>query len=244
VWLKSLRIGAVSPRLIASFLVMPFFALSAYGSTLPRIEISVLADRSTVEFFGSVEAAREAIEARVRKASRLYREQLGIELTVAHMEIPENVDLDPFDPDLDADEILDALIESRTWRPELRTTDATLLITARDMRTANGRLGGYAATGTLCTRDAAFVVRVMDPETDPRTLAHELAHVLGVGHDGEWPCAHENPDGWLMAATDNDNHRFSTCTLRTARELIAWRLPCRTPLPTDLRTASHLSQGG
>jgi hypothetical protein len=186
------------------------------GHAAATVEMSVVTDWDTVQWFGSVEETRRAIDATVEYTRRLYQEQLGVDVVVTFAEIPASGAADPFSAQQDAKLLLKDVHAHRTSNPSHRRTDVTALFTTRKLNIGSRDLLGIASTG-VCSARSSTVVRLQSSGLDGPALAHELAHTIGAHHDGETPCEHEASSGWLMGATITGADHFSQCSLETIK---------------------------
>lgn len=109
----------------------------------------------------------------VSDAARIYASQTDISLRV--------VSCSAGNPSTDesAEYLLSALINYRASNP----ADVVVLFTTRDIFSGDAHFRGYSTRGPACNGNASSIVRVLRDGYDGRTLAHELAHTLGVEHD-------------------------------------------------------------
>ena len=207
-------------RLASLTILVAAFLFGTYVNAAPRVEMSIVTDWATVAYFGSIEETRKAIDSAVAHAAYIYRDQLGVELIASHVEIPQGPAADVLAKHTHAKFLLDAVMEHRLQNGVHRTADVTALLTVRKLQLGSQSLSGYATMGPACSANASAIVSLRHGGLDGQTLAHEVAHTLGVGHDGESPCEHEEKNGWLMSATDFGAEHFSQCSIETIRHAL------------------------
>lgn len=89
--------------------------------------------------------------------------------------------------------------------------DATVWLT----RTQLGGPSGFAPVGGVCSRTRSAAIDRDEGLTSAFVIAHELAHLLGLTHDGEDQCQSEALRGSVMAPTvlaTLHNFAWSTCS--------------------------------
>lgn len=166
---------AEHPRTLFCALVFLLLVASCYraDASPPRYELSVLIDSAD---------DRAAADEAVRQATAIYAAQLGVELAVVSVDVAEVAQHSQ------AFALLDGLKVYRFAQGYDRTSDATVLLTSRELTRG---YQGIATAGPPCSASASVVVSLKADGLDGQILAHELAHTLGVSHD---PGA-----GWLMS---------------------------------------------
>ena len=132
-----------------------------------RFELSVIAE-STDD--------RAAIDEAVSAAAAIYRTQLGVELIASYY------DVNTVAAHTKPEALLAAVQTYRLDSPQHRASDATVLFTRR---TLTRGYDGIATVGPSCSAAAAAVVELHSDGLDGETLAHELAHTVGVPHDAQ-----------------------------------------------------------
>lgn len=105
------------------------------------------------------------------------------------------------------------LLDVQFYRAMQPTSDVTIYLTTRNLRQGETFYRGYASDGQAGALAGAAVVALMFSHTDEDAIAHEIAHTLGVPHDGNGACAREVPSGFLMSATQIAPS-FSACSVR------------------------------
>uniref|UniRef100_G3MM67 Peptidase M12B domain-containing protein n=1 Tax=Amblyomma maculatum TaxID=34609 RepID=G3MM67_AMBMU len=125
-----------------------------------------------------------------------------------------------------------------------KKADAVFLLTGRDVYTKEGKKQDYDAAGIaymggLCTEYFVGLGEDIPGSYDGVfVFTHELAHILGAGHDGSDPdpeSVEGDPgskncpwkDGFLMSYEDGGpkHHRFSECSKEQMRHVLSMRGP-------------------
>jgi hypothetical protein len=213
-----------------------FAALAAEGATL-NLDLGAVADFEFSQTFGANTEA--ALLTRFNNIDGIYSEQLGVQITVAQVDIFA-VDNDPFTTSVPT-ALLDELANYRGATPEQDANGLTHLFTGRDL---DGSTAGIAFLGAVCAQRTQFDTRSFGAglsegrrgaALDSLVAAHEIGHNFGAPHDGEanTPCA-STPTTFLMAPNINGNNQFSACSIAEMQDEIA-AASCLTPLgPADL----------
>ncbi|XP_041970480.1 A disintegrin and metalloproteinase with thrombospondin motifs 3-like isoform X2 [Aricia agestis] len=95
--------------------------------------------------------------------------------------------------------------------------DATVWLT----RSRLGGPSGYAPVGGVCTRTRSAAIGRDEGLTSAFVLAHEIAHLLGVKHDGPGRCEADSTRGSVMASTvlaTLHNYAWSACSRQQFHE--------------------------
>lgn len=111
------------------------------------------------------------------------------------------------------------LLDVQFYRAMQPTSDVTIYLTTRNLRAGETFYRGYASDGQAGALAGAAVVVLMFSHTDEDAIAHEIAHTLGVPHDGTGACAREAPSGSLMSATQI-GPSFSACSVRVMQSYL------------------------
>ena len=213
-----------------------FTALAAEGAAL-NLDLGAVADFEFSQTFGA--DAETALLTRVNNIDGIFSEQLGVQITVAEIDIFD-VNDDPFTTSV-ASELLDELASYRGATPAQDANGLTHLFTGRDL---DGSTAGIAFLGAVCAQRTQFDTRSFGAGLsearrgailDSLVAAHEIGHNFGAPHDGEanTPCA-STPPTFLMAPSVNGNDQFSACSIAEIQDEIA-SASCLTPLgPADV----------
>ena len=217
-------------------MVHEFTALAAEGATL-NLDLGAVADFEFSQAFGA--NAETALLTRVNTVDGIFSEQLGVQISVAEVDIFTAND-DPFTTTVPSD-LLDELATYRGATPAQDANGLTHLFTGRDL---DGSTAGIAFLGAVCAQRTLFDPRSFGSGLsesrrgavlDSLVAAHEIGHNFGAPHDGEagTPCA-STPPTFIMAATVNGNDQFSACSILEMQPEIA-SASCLTPIgPADL----------
>ncbi len=217
-------------------MVHEFTALAAEGATL-NLDLGTVADFEFSQTFGA--NTETAVLTRVNNIDGLYSEQLGVQITVAEIDI-FSVDNDPFTTSV-ASALLDELADYRGATPAQDANGLTHLFTGRDL---DGSTAGIAFLGSVCAQRTPFDTRSFGVGLsesrrgailDSLVAAHEIGHNFGAPHDGAagTACA-STPPTFLMAPSVNGNDQFSACSIAEMQAEIA-SASCLTLLgPPDL----------
>ena len=192
---------------------LPLSPAEAVGAT-QEIQIGTVGDEEFAAENGSAANAESAIIARMNIADGIFSEQVGVQLTVANVQI-FNSGNDPFTDVTEARDLLDEITSFRSGSSQQRSFGLTHLFTGRDLE---GNTVGIAWRRALCSsRFGAGLTQATRTSTlDSLILAHELGHNFGAVHDADPDevCA-DTPDDFLMAARLNNSSTFSQCSLDT-----------------------------
>uniref|UniRef100_A0A0K8RYU7 Metalloproteinase (Type III) 3a n=1 Tax=Crotalus horridus TaxID=35024 RepID=A0A0K8RYU7_CROHD len=207
-----------------------------YLSTKKYIELVIVADNVMVKKFTSNSTAiRTRIYARVNTLNLIYR-AFNIHIALVGIEIWSNGDL--ISVTSAANVTLDLF---GNWRRRVllrhKRHDNAQLLTAIDL---NGDTVGLAYVGSMCHPRRSTGIIQDHSKLDVMvavTMAHELAHNLGINHDGNQCNCGGNP--CIMSATLNfePTYQFSDCSWDEHwRYLIDNRPPCilNKPSITDI----------
>lgn len=162
-----------APRLLAFVLGILLLLAANQKADAATLYLSVIAEPNVIA------------DDVVRDAAAIYQDQLGIDLQVTYSETAT------VSAHTHVEFLLDDVVAYRRGNVQHRAADVTVLFTRRDIRMGTSDYVGYATTGPACSANASAVVQLTGTD-DSVTLAHEIAHTLGVMHD-------ETP-GWLMSS--------------------------------------------
>lgn len=165
---------------------------TAGAEELKQLRIAVVLDDA---------ALASAVDEALAKASRIYRQQLGIELIESRREVASVA------AHTHANFLLDELKAYRIKHSEHASTAATVMFTARQLKLGSKLMAGFATISPPCSAASSAIVRVQLNALEGTTLAHELAHTLNVEHDKQ--------TGWLMSDSLNYSETFSPESLTT-----------------------------
>lgn len=177
-----------------------------------RFEVSIVLDDA---------ADKPAAEEAMQHAASIFRNQLSIELVTVYSEVAYVAD------HTNGDALLIALQSFRDKQPKHRASDATVLLTRREL---TRMYQGIASVGPACSPAAAAVVSLKADGLDGQIVAHELLHTVGVPHD--------SAPGWLMSESLARNG-IETASPDTISTVKAAPLDCM--LAIEPRTASPSS---
>lgn len=201
-----------------------FQSLAAQGATL-NLNIGVVADFEFSRLFGSDTEAE--ILTRFNTVDGIFSEQIGVQITVAEIDVFSNAD-DPF-TSANPDELLRQVAAYRNETPAQYAQGITHLLTGRNLE---GTTAGIAYLGSLCSRrfGAGLSEGSRNPTVNSLVAAHEIGHNFGAPHDGEGACA-STGTGFLMEASINGSRQFSQCSIGEMQKEIA-SASCLRPLDT------------
>jgi hypothetical protein len=157
--------------------VMALVSRQAHSETTMKIGV----------FVDSVDISKEHAYDLIREAESIYhRNGLSINFSLDSFEVVKpSAHSNPW-------HVLDDVVEQRI--SPTRTADVYILLTKRTLSVGSSIYAGVATKGPACSVSASAVVSLWGAG-DAVTLAHELAHTLGVEHD--------QPSGYLMSVKSN-----------------------------------------
>lgn len=184
-------------------------------SQLREIEITVVTDPAFANDHDGVPGP--TVASRLNFADGIYREQVGLALTLArHEPLDSNGTL----TSTDASQLLDQF--DRFMRlgegEDIAVHDVAHLFTGRDL---DDNVVGVAYSSRVCGVGSGDAIdqNVNDDTTSALVFAHELGHNLGAPHDGEDACADATFHG-IMNASINGSEQFSQCSIDEMQALI------------------------
>ncbi|MEM8547080.1 MAG: M12 family metallo-peptidase, partial [Pseudomonadota bacterium] len=124
---------------------LPYSPAEAVGAT-QEIQIGVVGDEEFVADNGSAANAESAIIARMNIADGIFIDQVGVQLTVANVQL-FNSGNDPFTDVTEARDLLDEITSFRSGSSQQRSFGLTHLFTGRDLE---GNTVGIAWRQALC----------------------------------------------------------------------------------------------
>ena len=214
-----------------------FAALAAPGATL-NLDLGAVADFEFSQAFGA-NCRTTALLTRFNNVDGIFSEQLGVQITVAEVDI-FTANNDPFTTSA-ASALLDELANYRGATPSQEAQGLTHLFTGRDL---DGKTAGVAFTGAVCAHAAIRHAQLRRGArarpggtafVDSLVAAHEIGHNFGAPHDGDanFACA-STPPTFLMAPSINGSNQFSACSIEQMQAEIA-TASCLTPIgPADM----------
>jgi hypothetical protein len=207
-------------------------ALAAAGAAV-NLDLGAVADFEFAQLFGA--NAEAALLTRLNNVDGLFSEQLGVQVTVAEVDIFTSSD-DPFSASA-ANTLLDQLARYRGDTPSQDAQGLTHLFTGRDL---DGSTVGIAFFGAVCATRSRFDARSFgaglsqaragNAVVDSLIAAHEIGHTFGAPHDGDanGACA-ATPTTFLMAPRINGSSTFSECSIEEMQAEVL-RAACLAPL--------------
>ncbi len=209
------------------------------------LDISIVTDWETVQYFGSVDATKQAIQTRLNAVIPIYANQMGITLTTSYIEIPASPNQDTVPTDTSAPFLLQGLINYRNNSPQHASHAATILVTTR---TLIDLIIGYSYTDSVCNSNAVGVVEISHGvDYDKTVFAHELGHILGANHDSDPLGACPNvTDNYIMSSLPflNNSSTFSQCSIDVIKSYIPSH-QCMKPIaPNNSSVISSEGGGG
>lgn len=206
-----IAIGRSISRVACVLLVLVFGIADAVAD---RVELSVTADWEQVQYLGGKDATEKVITRVVNQTAAIYKEALGVDLVISHMDIPSTPESPFFSTTLKGADLLDEVRGLRQVDPQHARADITILFTNRKFTSEDGKAAlGLAYVGTVSSTDAVALAAIPLNGYDYQILAHEIGHTLGAVHDGEGPCVNEPTFGWIMAPMARAADQFSQCSI-------------------------------
>ena len=218
-----------------------FAVAAAQGATL-NLNIGAVADSEFVGLYGA--DAETALLTRFNNVDGIYSEQLGVQISVAQVDILTGPD-DPFTTTNSGD-LLDELALYRASNGAQDAQGLTHLFTGKNL---DGTTVGIAYIGALCATKSRFDDRSFGAGlsegrrgsvTDSLIAAHEIGHNFGAPHDAEANSACEStPATFLMAPMINGSDQFSQCSIEQMQPEIL-SASCLTAIPqADVSLSSN-----
>lgn len=209
--------------------------MQAVGAT-KRLEIAALGDGLLMSRFGDDTLAREEILRRLNIVDGIFSSQLGIEISVASIDIGDSLSATT-----SASSLLSELGDLRKRSPTLNSRGLTHLFTGRNL---DGSTVGIAFVGSVCDRQygAGLTESSNSRWVESLIAAHEIAHSLGAPHDGDASeaCGGTPSNRYLMASAINGNDKFSACSSSVMQSRIS-RASCITALANaDIEVDANL----
>lgn len=211
-------------------------ALATTAASL-NLDLGAVADSDFSASFGADTEA--ALLTRFNNVDGIFSEQLGIQISVAAIDVMESGS-DPF-TETEPDVLLNQLAVYRGAEPQQDSQGLTHLFTGKNL---DGTTVGIAFLGALCATRSPF-----DPQgrsfgvglsegrhgsvIDSLIAAHEIGHNFGAPHDAQAGSACEStPSTFLMAPAVNGSDEFSACSIDQMQAEIA-AAQCLEPIPVD-----------
>lgn len=208
----------------------------AAGATL-NLDLGIVADPELSAIYADPQAE---MLTRVNNVDGIYSEQLGVQLSVARVDVFDDSATDPFSDTTVSEDLLEELSYFRADTPEQDAQGLTHLFTGRDL---DGSTVGVAYIGAVCAQRSAFNptgpsfgVGLTQTNFGPAgafleslIAAHEIGHNFGAPHDGGVgdECESAPATGFIMAASlDPAADQFSQCSI----DVITAALPAATCL--------------
>ncbi|XP_028025872.1 A disintegrin and metalloproteinase with thrombospondin motifs 3-like [Bombyx mandarina] len=195
---------------------MHLFRRPASGVKGLWLELAIVADNTMLKFHGR-ERVKHYILALMNIVSAIFNDpSLGSNITLVINKLFLYEDKDII---LKYGNIKKSLEAINKWNyrhlmklPEGSTGwDATIWLT----RSQLGGPSGFAPVGGVCTKTRSAAIDRDEGLTSAFVIAHELAHLLGLTHDGEGNCQSEALRGSVMAPTvlaTLHNFAWSSCS--------------------------------
>jgi len=238
--------AAVDGEQAIAALEQEFAALAAAGAML-SLDLGAVADFEFSQAFGA--NAETALLTRLNNVDGIFSEQLGVQITVAEVDIFTSSD-DPFTGTA-ANALLDQLARYRGATPSQEAQGLTHLFTGRNL---DGSTVGIAFFGAVCATRSRFDARSFgaglsqaragNAVVDSLVAAHEVGHTFGAPHDGDvnGACA-STPTVFLMAPRINGSSVFSACSIEEMQAEIAGA-QCLTPIGPASVTVTFAAPAG
>ena len=194
-----------------------------------NLDIGLIADADFSAVHGG--GTTPALLARLNIVDGIFSEQLGIQLSVTHIDSFTEAN-DPFTDETDSSLLLDELGAYRAGSFDQRSAGLTHLFTGRQL---DGSNVGIAFGSALCLSQfgAALTATQGSAVTDALIAAHEIGHNFGAPHDNEQGSAcSATPGTFLMAPAVNGSDEFSACSITEMQDDIDAAL-CITALPPN-----------
>jgi len=213
-------------------------AMQASGATR-RLDMSALGDARFLERYGNEQDARDAILTRLNNVDGIYSSQLGIEIHVGTLSVPDAAH-DQLSAATVPNDLLRELANLRKRTTSLNSQGVTHLFTDRDL---DGSTIGIAYLDSLCDeKNSVGLTETRNVWLDSLVAAHELGHNFGADHDGDadGSCPNTPSSGFLMAPVVSGTDDFSACSLSRMRAE-AQHASCISNLPpANVRIPSNL----
>lgn len=200
-------------------LLLTFLSFGAYANT---IRVSIVTDWNTVQYFGTPDWTRNAINYRMDEVTQIFKNDLELNIVVSNVFVPADASQDVLPKHLRANILLDELVQYRTNKTLQNSSEVTLWLTSRDLIGVTSE----SNTGSICTAQSAAVVEtIIEDFSDARQIAHALGHVIGSLHDDELTTSDDKAcTNTSYEHIMSGNHQainipqFSECTKRVVKK--------------------------
>ncbi|CAH2265526.1 jg10075 [Pararge aegeria aegeria] len=180
------------------------------------LELAIVADHTMLKFHGR-ERVKHYILAIMNIVSAIFNDQsLGSNMTLVINKLFMYEEKDPVIKYGNVKKSLEA-VNKWNYRHLMKLPtdstgwDATVWLT----RAPLGGPSGFAPVGGVCTRTRSAAIDRDEGLTSAFVIAHELAHLLGLTHDGDGQCETDGLRGSVMAPTvlaTLHNYAWSSCS--------------------------------
>ncbi|KAJ0178920.1 hypothetical protein K1T71_005695 [Dendrolimus kikuchii] len=186
------------------------------------LEVAIVADHTMLKFHGR-ERVKHYILALMNIVSAIFNDpSLDSNMTLV---INKLFLIDDKDPIIKYGNVKKSLEMVNKWNyrhltklpPDSTAWDATVWLT----RASLGGPSGFAPVGGVCSNARSAAIDRDEGLTSAFVIAHELAHLLGLSHDGDGNCQTEALRGTVMAPTvlaTLHNYAWSACSKQQFHE--------------------------
>lgn len=186
------------------------------------LELAIVADHTMLKFHGQ-ERVKHYILAIMNIVSAIFNDQsLDSNMTLVINKLFLYEEKDPVIRHGNVKKSLEA-VNKWNYRhlmklpPDSTGWDATVWLTRAQL----GGPSGFAPVDGVCTKIRSAAINRDEGLTSAFVIAHELAHLLGLTHDGEGQCEKEGLRGSVMAPTvlaTLHNYAWSSCSKQQFHE--------------------------
>jgi len=228
------------------------------------IELAIFTDRALFEYVKKryPDEARENIDEVITElvlavvsSVQLYLNHDSLDqefqLEIVHMEIVSDEDTSDLPSNGDIRQYLDMFCKYQRSKmvADSLAWDHAMLLTGLDLYTTpdyDKGSSGMAYLSGMCSRQASCTIsEARSLGSTALIVAHELAHNLGVDHDGEGPNSDCDSDDYIMGPKLSPGAtRWSDCSNRQMHQFISRYGGCLLNLPTAKQDAWQHSDHG
>lgn len=190
-------------------------------NSTPTLSIAIYLDEGLSESYGDDAHAATAVAALVGDADAIFTAQFGIHVIATKLVLHA--------PTQDYTQAIVLLNEFDSY--DRGSANTLMLLTRRSLWQGAQPISGMSFQIPLCAGSPASIVQITDNAfVDALVFKHELAHAIGVMHDGEGICASTPSDKYIMApAAAWGATNFSQCSVDWVKTEMTANSSCLMP---------------